>query len=157
MSNDLLKQIDDLVASKTFNLDALEGIKKIKDGLESSERERKSLQARYDGLYETNNRQSEEIQRLNNVNKLLKDEVENVTAYVAKAREAVWEKQVAEAKAEAYKDALYTVFKPSAVRETIQRNVARPVEGHPGGNGYSPTSGYLAVGQETETITKEQA
>lgn len=94
MSTDLLKQIDELVASKTFNLDALEGIKKIKDGLESSERDRKSLQTKYDGLYETNSRQSEEIQRLNNVNKLLKDEVEKVTAYVAKAREAVWEKRL---------------------------------------------------------------
>lgn len=156
MSTDLLKQIDELVASKTFNLDALEGIKKIKDGLESSERDRKSLQTKYDGLYETNSRQSEEIQRLNNVNKLLKDEVEKVTAYVAKAREAVWEKEVAEAKADAYKDALYTVFKPSVVRETIQRQVALPVEGHPGGNGYSPTAGWVAQGQETETITKEQ-
>ena len=33
MSNDLLKQIDDLVASKTFNLDAIDSIKKLKDDL----------------------------------------------------------------------------------------------------------------------------
>ena len=49
------------------------------------------------------------------------------------------------------------VFKPNAVRESVQRQVAKPVEGHPGGNGNYPTAGYLATGQETETITREDA
>lgn len=156
MSNDLLKQIDDLVASKTFNLDALDGIKSLKDSLKETLEERASLQRKYEGLYETSNKQSEEIQRLVEVVHNLQRQVDQLKGGELKAKEAVWEKLIAEAKAGAYQDALYTVFKPSAVRETIQRNVAVPVEGHPGGNGYSPTGGYVSNASESETITKEQ-
>ena len=156
MSTDLLKQIDDLVATKTFNLDALEGIKAIKDGLERSEGLRKETQKRYEEMCAVNEKKGEEIARLSDANKKLSNTIDLLKGGEAKAREAVWEKLIAEASANAYKDALYTVFKPSAVRETIQRNVMKPVEGNPGGNGYSPSTGYLASGQESETITKEQ-
>jgi hypothetical protein len=153
---DLLKQIDDLVASKTFNLDALESIKAIKDGLERSESLRKETQKRYEEVCAVNEKKAEEIARLSDANRKLSDTIDLLKGGEAKAREAVWEKQIAEAKASAYQDALYTVFKPSAVRETIQRSVVRPVEGNPGGNGNYPTPGYLANGAESETITKEQ-
>ena len=156
MSNDLLKQIDDLVASKTFNLDALDGIKSLKDSLKETLEERASLQRKYEGLYETSNKQSEEIQRLTGVVGELKEKVAQLKAGELKAREAVWEKLIADAKADAYQDALYTVFKPSAVRETIQRSVAVPVAGHPGGNGMSPSAGWVSRSDEAETITKEQ-
>lgn len=148
MSNDLLKQIDELVANKTFNLDALDGIKKIKDGLESSERERKSLQTKYDGLYETSCSQIDEIERIKNVNKILQEEIDNINAYQAKAREAMWEKEVAKAQADAYKDALYTVFKPATVRETVHQTI--PISQTYNGN--TMVSQYH---QETKT-TKEE-
>ncbi len=156
MSNDLLKQIDDLVATKTFNLDALEGIKAIKDSLQQTVEKHQALEKRYKTLFDENERNKETIERLSELaNERLK-QIDLLTGGELKAKEAVWEKLIAEASANAYKDALYTVFKPSAVRETIQRNVMKPVEGNPGGAGYSPSTGYLASGQESETITKEQ-
>jgi len=154
---DLLQQIDDLVASKTFNLDALDGIKKLKDNLTATLEDRNDLKRRYDSLMETNNRQSDLLQQqIKQIDKLTKD-LEASEAYRAKARESIYEAEKYKAVAEAWQGAMQTVFKPNAVRETVQRNVAKPVEGHPGGNGYSATSGYLATGQESETITREDA
>lgn len=156
MSTDLLKQIDDLVSSKTFNLDALDGIKAIKDSLRANIESKEALEKRYKTLFDENERNKEAIERLSELaNERLK-QIDVLKGGELKAKEAVWEKLIAEAKAGAYQDALYTVFKPSAVRETIQRNVAVPVEGHPGGNGYSPTGGYVSNASESETITKEQ-
>jgi len=156
MSTDLLKQIDDLVASKTFNLDALDGIKKLKDSLGVAIKEKENLKINYDNLAEISSDQSAELVRLRIQVEDLKTEVKNLNAVSANGRAAIWEKMIAEAKANAYQDALYTVFKPSVLRETVQRQVMKPVEGNHGGNGYSPSSGYLATGTETETITKEQ-
>ena len=156
MSIDLLKQIDDLVASKTFNLDALDSIKAIKDNLQKTIEQKTALEKRLKELFDENERCKESAERLANTNKLLQGEIEKISGGILKGKEAVWEKLIAEAKADAYKDALYTVFKPSAVRETIQRQVALPVEGHPGGGGYSPTAGWVAQSNESETITKEQ-
>ncbi len=156
MSNELLKQIDDLVASKTFNLDALEGIKAIKDSLRASIESKDALEKRYKTLFDENERNKEAIERLSEIaNERLK-QIDVLKGGELKAKEAVWEKLIAEAKAGAYQDALYTVFKPSAVRETIQRSVAVPVAGHPGGNGISPSAGWVSRSDEAETITKEQ-
>jgi len=135
MTNDLLKQNDDFVASKTFNLDALDAIKALKDSLKKTLEERDSLQRQHDGLYDTNNKQSEEIRRLVGVVTSLQDQVTKLQAGELKAKEAVWEKLIAEAKAVAYEDALKTVFKPSAVRETVQRQHSVWVP-TPGGGGY---------------------
>ncbi len=160
MSNDktLLDQIDDLVASKTFSLEALEGIKGLKDSLKKTLEDRDSLQRRYDGLYETNCKQSEELQRMT---QRLNEHVRALDAMreaVEKGNAAVWEKKIAEAGAAAYKDAMAMVFKPNAVRETVQRQVAIPVAGHPGGNGMSPSPGWVSTGNgESETITREDA
>jgi hypothetical protein len=48
--NDLLEQIDALVASKTFNLDALDGIKQLKDSLRKTMSEREQLRELTNGL-----------------------------------------------------------------------------------------------------------
>lgn len=159
MSNDktLLDQIDDLVASKTFSLEALEGIKGLKDSLKKTLEDRDSLQRRYDGLYDANCKQSDELLRKSNEIAELKAEVNARREAAQKGYDAVWEKKIAEASAAAYKDAMAMVFKPNAVRETVQRNVMKPVDGHPGGNGSYPTAGYLASGTESESVTREDA
>jgi septal ring factor EnvC (AmiA/AmiB activator) len=153
----LLNQIDELVASKTFNLDALDGIKKLKDDLKKTLEERDALQARYDTLAEAHKLKAEEVVRLTeHLNEQAKT-IENMREVVVKGNAALWEKKIAEASAAAYKDAMAMVFKPNAVRETVQRTVAKPVQGQPGGNGYSPSPGFLSTGQESETITREDA
>ena len=157
MSTDLLKQIDDLVASKTFNLDALDGIKKLKDDLTKTLEERDSFKRRYTDLAEVNKEQSEQIHLQTKRIEQLTVDLAASEAYRAKARESIYEAEKHKAVAEAWQNAMAMVFKPYSVRETVQRNVVKPVEGNPGGNGYSATSGYLANGQESETITKEES
>jgi hypothetical protein len=157
MSQDLLKQIDNLVESKTFNLDALDGIKQLKDDLKKTLDERDALQKRYDAALAANSDKSAEILRLTaRVNEQEKH-IAGMADLANKGAEAIWEKKVSEASAAAYKDALYTVFKPNAVRETVQRLVAVPVAGHPGGNGMSPTAGWVSQGTESETVMREDA
>jgi chromosome segregation ATPase len=153
----LLSQIDDLVASHTFGLDALEGIKKIKDSLDAVTVERDTLRGRYDELLKTNrdqsallNQQRLEIEGLNSRIAAMQKSAED-------GKKAVYEAEKHKAVADTWQAAMNMVFKPNAVRETVQRQVAKPVDGHPGGNGYSPTSGYLATGNESETVTREDA
>lgn len=148
MSTDLLKQIDDLVASKTFNLDALDGIKKLKDDLAKQLAETELLQGQLkksqsdnSSLREMNNEQAAKIQLLNSLMKANEE-----TAI--KGKDAIWEAKIASAVAEAYRDSLHTVFKPSSVRETVWQSV--PISQH--SNGYSTVMSYQ---QETKT-TKEE-
>lgn len=149
MSNDLLKQIDDLVASKTFNLDALDGIKKLKDNLSQTLEERDVLKRRHADLAEINSRQSDQLQQqIKQIEKLTKD-LEASEAYRAKACESIYEAEKHKAVADAYKDALYTVFKPNAVRENIHHTM--PVMVTSNGNSYPQTV------QHQQTITREDA
>ena len=155
--SDLLKQIDDLVASKTFNLDALDAIKALKDNLKVTLEEREKLQRRYDGLYETNARQSDELLSLNKKLEDLKVQLALANKTAQEGQKAIYDADKHKAVAEAWQGAMAMVFKPNAVRETVARTVAKPVVGHPGGNGYSPSPGFLSSGQESETVTREDA
>lgn len=153
----IMQQIDDLVASKTFSLDALEGIKKIKDTLQAITEER-------DHYKEVSTKQLTRIDelvavqsQLNLNHQELRKTIVELTEQLRAAQDAVWEKKIAEASAAAYQDAFHTVFKPNAVRETISRNVVKPVTGIPGGNGAYASPGFLQNGTETETITREDA
>lgn len=148
--SDLLKQIDDLVASKTFNLDALDGIKSLKDNLTATLEDRNDLKRRYDSLMETNNRQSEQLHAQTKQIEKLKKDLEESEAYRAKAREAIYEAEKHKAVAEAWQGAMQTVFKPNAVRESVQRNHVVMMSS-PGGGGYPQTV------SNTDTIVREDA
>ena len=148
MSNDLLKQIDDLVASKTFNLDALDGIKMLKDSLKKTLEERDALKKNCDMMSKDNFDRHNEIQRLSNVVEVLQAEIKQLKAGELKAKEAVWEKLIAEAKATAYEDALKTVFKPATVRETVYQSI-------PLSQNYNGNTSVMPYQQETKT-TKEE-
>ena len=119
MTQDLLKQIDDLVASKTFNLDALDGIKKLKDDLMKTLEERDVFKRRYEDISEINRKQSEQLQsQIKQIEKLTKD-LELSESYRAKAREAIYGAEKHQAVADAWKEAMQTNFKPSTMRETV--------------------------------------
>jgi hypothetical protein len=147
MSSNLLKQIDDLVATKTFNLDALEGIKKIKDELAvtlaMTERLTQGIDAARKEIAELKACQARDADTIAALNLKLKDGQETVEQGEA----AIWQKKISDATAEAYKDALYVVFKPSSVREVIQRNHAVVV---PSGN-----SSYIQSVSHQDIITRE--
>jgi hypothetical protein len=122
MSADIMKQIDLLVESKTFNLDALEGIKQIKDSLKQTLDERDSLKQKCIGLNETNIRQGDLLQERSDVINELRKELEEAKALNAAGQKSIYDADKHQAVADAWKSAMAMVFKPSAVRETIQRN-----------------------------------
>ena len=148
MTQDLLKQIDDLVASKTFNLDALDGIKKLKESLKQTVEERDVFKRRHEDLSEINRKQSEQLQsQIKQIENLTKD-LELSEAYRAKAREAIYGAEKHQAVAEAWKEAMQTVFKPNTVRETMFQSI--PISQTYNGN--TVVTGYQ---QEIKT-TKEE-
>lgn len=149
MSQDLLKQIDDLVASKTFNLDALDGIKALKDSLKQT---LDNLEATKDLLKQekaATAKLNARVSELEASKSDLQAKIIGMTDLATKGSEAIWQKQIAEASANAYKDALYTVFKPNAVRETIQHTT--PVMASSNGNSYPQTVTHQ------QHITREDA
>lgn len=150
MSQDLLKQIDDLVASKTFNLDALDGIKQLKDSLKKTLEERDSLQRRHDALYETNREQSEQLIRGAKREELLRGELASAKELNDAGQKAIYDADKHKAVAEAWQGAMAMVFKPNAVREAVQRNhtVIMP---SPGGGGYPQSV------SNTDSIVREDA
>ena len=153
-ASSLYQLVDDLVAKKTFSLDALDSIKEIRDGLVVMTKKLEESERKYKALFDTNSSQSDLLLKQNSDITALKMELADARANIRECEIAIHEKKTAEAVAAAYKDAMEIVFRPSAVRETIQRNVVQPVQGNPGGNGVFPSPGYLAQGQESETITR---
>lgn len=149
MSIDIVKQIDDLVASKTFSLDALEGIKAIKD---EHQRVLRDLQAKAEMLdlkRQENLALREEIGRKQAAIEELQTKVEGMSLQASNGAAAIWEKKIAEASAAAYKDALQIVFKPNAVRESVHHSI--PVMVTSNGNSYPQNV------QHQQHITREDA
>ena len=148
MSNDLLKQIDDLVASKTFNLDAIDSIKKLKDDLAKQLSETELFKKQLEKSQKDNSDLREECQkRLEHIS-LLQKKLDESEAYRAKAREDIYEAEKHKAVAEAWKEAMQTVFKPSSVRETMWQSI-------PISQTYNGNTAVSAYQQEIKT-TKEE-
>lgn len=146
--SDLMKQIDDLVASKTFNLDALDAIKALKDNLKETLEERKNLEKRYDGLYEVNARQSDELLSLNKRLEDVKNQLELARKTAEEGRKAIYEAEKHKAVAEAWQGAMAMVFKPNTVRETVFQSM-------PIAHNYNGSTSVVPYQQETKTTREE--
>lgn len=153
----VLAQIEELVQSQTFTAAALDGIQAIKRQLAETLNECDKWKHRYEAKLN----QCKELEALSQQQaaqiSVMRSEINAHREQHAKAAEAIYDAKRHEAVAQAWKEAMQTVFKPNAVRETIARSVVRPVEGSPGGNGSWPSPGFLAQGQEAETVTREDA
>jgi len=148
--SDLLKQIDDLVASKTFSLDALDAIKNIKDELKRNHKEAEALRAQLEESSKVRTVYIENISILDRKVESLTKQLDASRAAADAGVKASYESEKDKAVAEAYKDILHTIFRPSATRESIQRTVAVPVA--PGPN----NAGCVTTSPESELITTEQ-
>ena len=150
MSTDLLKQIDDLVASKTFNLDALDGIKKLKDSLKDTfdrlHREQDMALVRTRDLTVERSRSEGYAAEI----VALKKQIADMHRAAEDGKVARFEADKHKAVAEAWQGAMAMVFKPNTVREAVQRNHTVMVPA-PGGGGYPQ-----AV-QNQDFITREDA
>lgn len=144
----LLQQIDDLVASKTFSLEAVDVITQIKGKLRAAIEDNEELKRRYDGLYETNGRQSDELLKLGKELEHLRAELAAAKALNDAGQKAIYEAEKHQAVAEAWQSALQTVFKPNTVRETVYQSI--PISHHFNGN-----TSVVPYHQETKT-TKEE-
>ena len=148
MSSELITAIDRLVEEKTFNLDALEAIKDLRD-------KASRLEATVELLEAQGKKHKENTDKLIKENNDLMDSWNKQNAKVAEleareklAWEAIYRAEKHEAVAEAYKDALRTVFKPHAVREQVIQNIPVPLSS-PGG------AGWVANHQQSSDIVKE--
>ena len=147
---DLLKQIDDLVASKTFNLDALDGIKALKDSLGKTLNELEVTRERLKAANADLNAHAQTIEKLNTKVTILESIIKANEEEVIKGRNAIHEAEKHKAVADAWQGAMAMVFKPNAVRETVQRNHTVIV---PSG----PNSAYPQAVQNQEFVTREDA
>lgn len=148
--NDIMKQIDQLVADKTFSLDALEGVKAIRDAMIK-------VEARNEQLLKEN---ADHIKELTKVRSQLEDErvktgdllnqIADMKATTAAGQVAIYDAQKHEAVANAWKEAMQTVFKPNIVRETVNRSI--PMAINPGNGGSSYVSSY---GESTAVVREE--
>lgn len=122
MSADIMKQIDLLVESKTFNLDALEGIKQIKDSLKDTLSSLQRLQDKeliyIRDLSLEKSKNSEHAAEITE----LKKQIAEMRSAAEDGKAARFESDKHKAVADAWQSAMAMVFKPNAVRETIQRN-----------------------------------
>ena len=137
---DLMKHIDQMVVDNTFSLDALEGIKKLKDGFAALERERdeavtkadRAMSSCHEAIAETNKAQQEVA--------LLRAQIAENKSLVEEARAAIANADKQAAVAAAYKDAMQIVFRPTVVRESVHRS----------------TISGMTTSNESTTITKEE-
>lgn len=144
----IMQQIDDLVAKQTFSLDALEGIKKIKDTLAETIAERDAHKASEENHRRVANDLAAKVSSMGTELNAALATINCLEADLKAARDAVWEKKIAEASAMAYRDAMGIVFKPHAVRESVLRNHTVVVPSS-GGAGYTQTV------QNQDNIVKE--
>ena len=137
---DLLKHIDQMVVDNTFSLDALEGIKKLKDGFAALERERDEAVARADRAMSSCHEAIAETNKAQQEVALLRAQIAENKSLVEEARAAIARADKHAAVAAAYKDAMQIVFKPTVLRESVYRTT----------NGMTPSSENTSITSESE-------
>ena len=137
---DLMKHIDQMVVDNTFSLDALEGIKKLKDGFAALESELALAQENAHKAYLSENKALEQRDMARDELDALRKQIAENKSLVEEARAAIARADKDAAVAAAYKDAMQIVFKPTVVRESIYRNI----------NGVTPSNESATVTRESE-------
>ena len=137
---DLMKHIDQMVVDNTFSLDALEGIKKLKDGFAELEHERDEAIAKADRAWKSYAETENELAKAREEVALLRAQIAEDNDTVNAARAAIARADKHAAVAAAYKDAMQIVFKPTVVRENVYRNI----------NGVTPSNESTTVTRESE-------
>lgn len=150
----LIEMIDSLVLEKTVSLEALNAINALK--AQASELETQLKQADYRLEHQQNTIQElrSEIRTLEGTIASQNTALDQQATRLKSAESIQREGMEAKAELKGFVSAMQMVFRPSVVRESIQKQVPVPVEGNPGGNGYSPTSGYVAQGNVSGVVER---
>jgi len=137
---DLMKHIDQMVVDNTFSLDALDGIKKLKDGFAELEHERDEAIAKADRAWKSYAETENELAKAQAEVALLRAQIAENNSIVEEARAAIARADKHAAVAAAYKDAMQIVFKPTVLRESVYRTT----------NGMTPSSENTSITRESE-------
>jgi len=137
---DLMKHIDQMVVDNTFSLDALDGIKKLKDGFAALERERDEAIEKADKSWKSYTEANAETNKAREEVALLRAQIAENNSIVEEARAAIARADKHAAVAAAYKDAMQIVFKPTVLRESVYRTT----------NGMTPSSENTSITRESE-------
>ena len=137
---DLMKHIDQMVVDNTFSLDALDGIKKLKDGFAELEHERDEAIAKADRAWNSYHEAIAETNKAQAEVALLRAQIAENNSLVEEARAAIARADKQAAVAAAYKDAMQIVFKPTVLRESVYRTT----------NGMTPSSENTMITKESE-------
>lgn len=147
--NDILKQIDQLVADKTFSLDALEGVKNIRDALIKAEAKNEQLQKECDDHIKELTRLRTKIEEQQKSISDMTAEIVMMKSTVAAGQEALYNAQKHEAVAQAWKEAMQTVFKPNMIRESVSRSIPVAVQS-------GPSNSYVQNYSDSSNIIREE-
>lgn len=150
---DLLNMIQKMVEDKTFSMEGLQAIAKLKEQLAFNELKAIEYESKIKGyvrtieeLRDTNKTQTEKIAELQDREKAIADREKNMVALELRTA-------VAEAKGHAISETFNTIFKNTIVREGIQRTVVTEFPS-PYQGGY-PSQHSRQGDSETKTIEKE--
>jgi site-specific recombinase len=148
--------VERMVQERTLSLEAVKGLDELRVRMKQAQVTIEQLEEKLASKGEVVNARNAEITRLKGDIERLEKEVtvwETREADIKRREGLVFqhEKQsaVSAAEAGAYKYALETVFRPSIMRETVQRNSNRS-ENSCQGNNYSPAGSY-----DNETVIRE--
>lgn len=156
MSYELTRAINEMVEKKTFSLDAVDAIKDLRAKAETLERRLEQRDSLVESQGATITAMTAKCNDLQIENAAFNARLAELEKREKAADKAIYEAEKQTAVAQAWQAAMGMVFRPAAVRTEIQRQVAKPVEGNPGGNGGYPSGGFLATGQESETTVVTQ-
>ncbi len=146
---ELTDLVEKLVTEKTFNLEAAKAVEDLKEKFRTKDQEHEALRAALKGKSEELIERAKIIADLEAKVKGLEHGLKLLQEQDAKAKTAIYEAERERAVAAAYKDALHTIFRPNAVRETIHRSTPISVQASP------QCSGYVQNYNSTEEVTKE--
>lgn len=122
-NTDIKAIIDQIVADKTFSLDAVSAISILRDEHEERAEKIKALTDRVAAEAKSNSELNEQITRLAGDAAMLKAQLDTMKAQAEDGVAARHDAKRHEAVAAAWKEAMQIVFRPGTMRETVYTSV----------------------------------
>ena len=129
MTDKLTDAIDQLVQEKTFSLDALNAVGRLRDRAVAQEQQIRSLETLRESQGRAISDLQEQVRQLAEQEVGLRERERKVAEREAKAQQLEVETAVAVAKSETFGIVFNTIFRNTAVRERVVRNETQFVSG----------------------------
>ena len=146
----LMDIVDSMITEGTFGLEALEGIKRIKDEASKAQETITTLEGQVASLDKALKQSNEIVLKQSSVIETLTNKVNEQYGIVENGQKAIYEAEKEKAVSAAYIHIMETIFKPHTVRQAIHKNVAIPIDG---GTNYP---GHVVQHPESGTIVTEE-